>query len=57
MGLFRHSQEVRTAQAALDANAAYERKNNIDWETPEYERLNQNVNDALKAEKKAKKRG
>lgn len=55
MGLFRHNQEVRTAQAALDANAAYERKNGIDWETDDYLRLNQNVNDALKAEKKAKK--
>jgi len=57
MGLFRHNQEVRTAQAALDANAAYERKNGIDWETDQYLQLNQNVNDALKAEKKAKKRG
>lgn len=56
MGLFRHNQEVRTAQAALDANAAQERKNGIDWETDQYLQLNQNVNDALKAEKKAKKR-
>lgn len=55
MGIFRHSPEVRAAQAALDANAAYERKNGIDWETDQYLQLNQDVNDALKAEKKTQK--
>jgi hypothetical protein len=57
MGLFRHTPEVRTAQAALDTYTAGQIKAGNHEITSQYEQLNQNVNDALKAEKKAKKRG
>jgi hypothetical protein len=53
---FRHNQEVRTAQAALDAYTAGQIKAGDHEITPQYEQLNQNVNDALKAEEEAEKR-
>ncbi len=55
MSRFRHGPEVRAAQAALDANGAYERKAGIGWETDEYLRLNDAVNDAIRAEKSARR--
>ncbi len=56
MGFFRPSAEVRTAQAALNNYSNQQNKAGNHEETDEYLRLNDNVNDALKAEKKAKKR-
>lgn len=39
--------KLAAAQKALDANAAREKKAGIRDETPEYQRLNQAVNDAI----------
>ena len=56
MGFFRPSPEVRTAQAALNNYSDQQNRAGSHEETDTYLQLNQNVNDALKAEKKAKKR-
>lgn len=56
MGFFRPSTEVRTAQAALNNYSDQQNKVGNHEETDEYLRLNDNVDAALKAEKKAKKR-
>lgn len=55
MGFFRPSPEVRTAQAALNTYSDAQNKAGNHEETDEYLRLNDNVNDALKADKKVKK--
>lgn len=56
MSHFRTSPDVRTAQAALDAYGTAARKAGDREETDEYLRLNDAVNDAHRAAKKAKKR-
>lgn len=57
MSTFRHSPEVRAAQAALNNYSSQQNKAGNHEETDEYLRLNDNVDKALKAEKEAKERG
>jgi hypothetical protein len=56
MGFFRHSPEVRTAQAELNAYGEQQRRAGNHEETDEFLRLNGKVNDALRAERKTGKR-
>ncbi len=53
MGLFKKTpaekaavQRMKDADKALNANGARERKAGIDYETPEYQRLNRAANEA-----------
>lgn len=59
MVVFRHSQEVRDAQAALNAwyDNAVATKTGLDEDNPEYQRLNDAVNEALRAEQAGEERG
>ncbi|NUQ98347.1 MAG: hypothetical protein HOY79_17945 [Streptomyces sp.] len=60
MGIFRHNQEVRTAQTNLDAYTAQQKRAGNHDETDEYLRLNDAADAAYRNEKsakKAKKRG
>lgn len=56
MSIFRHNQAVRTAQAALNAYSDQQNRAGNHEITDEYLRLNGEVNDALRAEKSAKKK-
>lgn len=56
MGFFRHSPEVRAAQAELNAYSEQQFRAGNYEETDEYLRLNGKVNDALRAEKADRKR-
>jgi hypothetical protein len=56
MGFFRHSEQVRTAQSALDTQQAQARRDGNHEETDEYLRLNDAVSQAHRNEKKNKKR-
>lgn len=57
MGIFRHSQEARTAQANLDAYTAQQKRAGNHEETAEYLRLNGIADAAYRSEKSAKKAG
>lgn len=55
MSIFRHSQEVRTAQANLDAYTAQQKRAGNHEETNEYLHLNGIADAAYRNEKAAKK--
>lgn len=56
MSFFRHSQDVRDAQTALNTYSDQQNRAGNHEITDEYLRLNDNVEAALRAEKAAKKK-